>query len=138
MIKIKMLIILLISMIILSTGCAGIFSMIKGKNSELQAPEISSVINEDGSSQVSITNLNKSGEIYYTLDGAEPLTNSLLYEKSFTVNQTTTINARVIDRNKLSSITTQQFNITQGTLTPEINVGQTTTAIPSIILHISH
>lgn len=67
------------------------FQMIKiigGKNSQLQALEMTSLVNADGSSQVMMTNLNKSGEIYYTLDGAEPLTNSLLYKNSFTINQT--------------------------------------------------
>ena len=127
--------ILLISMIVSTTGCSNIFGMIAGQNGKLQAPEITSVVNADGSSQVSITNLNKSGKIYYTLDGAEPLTNSLLYKNSFAVKQTTTVNARVIDENELSSITTQQFNITQVMSKTEVNTGQTqtpTTSVPSI------
>lgn len=113
MIKIEVLVILLLSLIVATTGCANVFSMFTGKSGELQPPKITSVANADGSSQVSITNLNQAGEIYYTLDGAEPLTNSQLYKSSFAVNQTTTVNARVIDKNALSSVTTQQFTITK-------------------------
>jgi len=134
-INVGTLVILLLSLIVSTTGCSNIFGMIAGRDSKLQAPEITSVVNADGSSQVSITNLNKTGEIYYTLDGAEPLTNSLLYKNSFTVNQTTTVNTRVIDRNELSSVTTQQFNITQVTTTAAATTGQTqttSTSIPSI------
>lgn len=133
--KIAVLVILLSSMIVSVTGCSNIFGMITGQNGKLKAPEITSVVNADGSSQVSIANLNKTGEIYYTLDGAEPLTNSLLYKNSFAVNQTTSVNARVIDKNELSSITTQQFNITQVTTTPAATTGQTQStavSIPSI------
>lgn len=130
-IKIEVLVILMIIMIVSTTGCSSFFSMITGKNGELQSPQITSVVNTDGSSQVSITNLNKSGEIYYTLDGAEPLTNSLLYKNSFAVNQTTTVNARVINKNELSSITTQQFNITQVTM-PAATTAQTQSTAASI------
>lgn len=133
--KLAALVILLVSLSVSTTGCASFFGLITGQNSKLQPPEMTSVVNTDGSSQVSMTNPNKSGEIYYTLDGAEPLTNSLLYKNSFTVNQTTTVNARVIDENKLSSITTQQFIITQMTTTTEATTGQTpaaTTSVPSI------
>lgn len=130
-IKIGVLLILLVSMIISTTACATIFSMIAGEKSELQAPGITAVINADGSLQVSMTNLNKSGEIYYTLDGAEPLINSLLYKNSFVINQITSVNARVIDGKKLSPITTQHFNMTQVTPTTEATAGQAQT-IPSI------
>lgn len=130
--KIGALVILLLSLIVATTGCTNVFSMITGKNGELQPPGITSVVNADGSSQVSITNLNKSGAIYYTLDGAEPLTNSLLYKNSFTVNQTTTVNARVIDGKVLSSVTTQQFNITKGPTTTAATTGQTQTTASSI------
>lgn len=133
-IKIGLLLLLLMSMIISTTACTQIFSMIAGKNSQLQAPEITSLANADGSSQVTMTNLNKSGEIYYTLDGAEPLTNSLFYENPFPIKQTTSLNVRVIDGNKLSPITSQHFNITQVTPTPEASADQAQTApsIPSI------
>lgn len=134
-IKIEALLILLVTMIVSTTGCSNVFSMIAGKNGELQPPQINSVVNADGSSQVSITNPNQSGEIYYTLDGAEPLTNSVLYKNSFAVNQTITVNARVIDEKKLSSITTQQFNITQATTTPAATSGaiqSTVSSFPSI------
>lgn len=131
-IKIGALVILLISLIISTAGCSSVFSMITGKNGELQPPEVTSVVNADGSSQVSITNFNKTGEIYYTLDGAEPLTNSLLYKNSFTVKQTTSVNARVIDGNQLSSVTTQQFNITQMSTTSAATSGQTQSTAASI------
>ena len=127
--KIGALLIVLLSLIVATTGCTNVISMIAGKNGELQPPGITSVVNADGSSQVTITNLNQKGDIYYTLDGAEPLTNSLLYKNSFTVSQTATVNARVIDGKALSLVTTQQFNITQVPAT----TGQTPTAsVPSI------
>ena len=131
--KIGALLIVLLSLIVATTGCTNVISMIAGKNGELQPPGITSVVNADGSSQVTITNLNQKGDIYYTLDGAEPLTNSLLYKNSFAVNQTTTVNARVIEGKALSSVTTQQFNITQVPATTAATTGQTPTAsVPSI------
>ncbi len=134
-IKIGLLLLLLMGMIISTTACTNIFTMLAGKKGQLQAPEIEALANPDGSSQVTMTNLNKSGEIYYTLDGAEPLTNSLRYEKPFLIKQTTSLNARVIEGNRLSPITSQHFNITQVPPTPEAGSDQAQTpppAIPSI------
>ncbi|WKY48800.1 FN3 associated domain-containing protein [Eubacteriaceae bacterium ES3] len=89
--------------------------MIVNRNSQLLQPEITTVTNEDGSSEVTIVNPNQEGTIYYTLDGVEPLTNSKVYEGPFMIKQTTTLKTRVILENKMSAITTQQFTITQNT-----------------------
>lgn len=111
MFKLTALVILIISLIATTSGCLSVFKRITGVKGKLQPPEIRAVINADGSSQLSITNPNKTGEIYYTLDGAEPLRNSLLYENAFVVEQTTRVNARVIADKELSAVASQQVDI---------------------------
>ncbi|WKY44812.1 FN3 associated domain-containing protein [Eubacteriaceae bacterium ES2] len=98
------LILLLASVLILSSGCS---------LKKLAEPEISAITNTDGTSQVTITNQNDVGGVYYTVDGTDPLTNSKLYEGSIVITETTTLKARVIYEDVLSDIATQQFTITQ-------------------------
>lgn len=81
---------------------------------ELSTPEVSSTANSDGSSVVTINNPNKTGTIFYTIDGSEPLTNSKKYESPITLTTTTTLKARVIDeKDHLSDISIQQFTIVE-------------------------
>jgi len=97
------LILLVVSVLILTSGCS---------LKKLTEPEISAITNSDGSSQVTITNQNDVGDVYYTIDGTDPLTNSKLYEGSIVISETTTLKARVIYNDVLSDIATQQFTIT--------------------------
>lgn len=97
------LILLVMSVLILTSGCS---------LKKLTEPEISAITNSDGSSQVTITNQNDVGDVYYTIDGTDPLTNSKLYEGSIVISETTTLKARVIYNDVLSDIATQQFTIT--------------------------
>lgn len=97
------LILLVMSVLILTSGCS---------LKKLTEPEISAITNSDGSSQVTITNQNDVGDVYYTIDGTDPLTNSKLYEGSIVISETTTLKARVIYNDVLSDFATQQFTIT--------------------------
>jgi hypothetical protein len=83
-------------------------------SSEVIEPTITATSNPDGSSIITINNPNNSGTIFYTIDGSDPLTNSLKYETPITINSTTALKARVIDeKNNLSEITSQQFTIVE-------------------------
>ncbi|MDI3537009.1 MAG: hypothetical protein PWR12_1213 [Eubacteriaceae bacterium] len=124
------LIVSVFSLLLILSGCA---------SKELSEPEISAITNADGTSQVTITNQNDVGDIYYTIDGADPLTNSKLYSGSFIISETTTLKARTIYKNVLSVIATQQFTITAVTTngtdsstTSSATTASSTQTIPSI------
>lgn len=83
-------------------------------SNEVIEPAITATTNPDGSSIITINNPNNFGTIFYTIDGSEPLTNSLKYETPITISSTTALKARVIDeKNNLSGITSQQFTIVE-------------------------
>ena len=102
-------------------------------SSEVIEPTIIATANPDGSSIITINNPNNFGTIFYTIDGSDPLTNSLKYETPIIINSTTALKARVIDeKNNLSDITSQQFTIVEKVVeTPVATAPATTTTYGS-------
>lgn len=75
----------------------------------LQVPEISGTTPFLGSTEVTITNPNETGEIRYTLDGSDPDANATLYSDPFSLTETTTVKAIVVDGTKTSSVAQKSF-----------------------------
>lgn len=71
---------------------------------------------------VSMTNPNEDGTIYYTLDGSEPTSESNVYSSPVTLTNNTTVKAKVIAETGSSATATQTFTRAQA---PKINDGNT-------------
>ena len=56
--------------------------------------------------EVSITNPNSTGKVYYTLDGTEPTAASTEYAEAISITTNTTVKAVVIDGGKASEVGT--------------------------------
>lgn len=69
---------------------------------------------------VSMTNPNEEGTIYYTLDGSEPTASSNIYSAPVTLTNNTTVKAKVIAETGSSATATQTFTRAQA---PKINDG---------------
>ena len=69
---------------------------------------------------VSMTNPNGEGSIYYTLDGSEPTSESNVYYAPVTLTNNTTVKAKVIAETGSSATATQTFTRAQA---PKINDG---------------
>ena len=75
--------------------------------------------NEGESCEVKIDTKTEGAGIYYTLDGTDPTTESTLYEKSFSLTQTTTVKAIAVKDNKVSEIVSKTFTFIKNiTLNP--------------------
>lgn len=74
-------------------------------------PVISGEAEFTESTQVTITCKDASAAIYYTLDGADPTTNSLLYDEPFTLTETATVKAVAydIENEEYSAVATKTF-----------------------------
>lgn len=75
----------------------------------LSAPVIEGTTPFLGSTEVTITNPNETGEIRYTLDGSDPDANATLYSDPFSLTETTTVKAIVVDGTKTSSVAQKSF-----------------------------
>lgn len=75
----------------------------------LSAPVIEGTTPFLGSTEVTITNPNETGEIRYTLDGSDPDANATLYSAPFSLTETTTVKAIVVDGTKTSSVAQKSF-----------------------------
>ena len=63
-----------------------------------------------GSTEVTITNPNESGTIYYTTDGGDPSAEDAIYAGPFTITETTTVKAIVVDGNNISGVAQMTFD----------------------------
>ena len=61
--------------------------------------------------EVSITNPNSTGKVYYTLDGTEPTAASTEYAEAISITTNTTVKAVVIDGDKASEVVTAEYVI---------------------------
>ena len=61
--------------------------------------------------EVSITNPNSTGKVYYTLDGTEPTAASTEYAEAISITTNTTVKAVVIDGDKASEVATAEYVI---------------------------
>ena len=61
--------------------------------------------------EVSITNPNSTGKVYYTLDGTEPTAASTEYAEAISITTNTTVKAVVIDGGKASEVVTAEYVI---------------------------
>lgn len=61
--------------------------------------------------EVSITNPNSTGKVYYTLDGTEPTAASAEYAEAISITTNTTVKAVVIDGDKASEVVTAEYVI---------------------------
>ena len=62
-----------------------------------------------GSTQVTITNPNDGGDIYYTINGEEPTASSNAYTEPFTITESTTVKAIVVLGDKTSAVAQMSF-----------------------------
>ncbi len=62
-----------------------------------------------GSTQVTITNPNDGGDIYYTINGDEPTASSNAYTEPFTITESTTVKAIVVLGDKTSAVAQMSF-----------------------------
>ncbi len=62
------------------------------------------------SSLIEMIQFGKTGKIYYTLDGSEPSSKSILYESPFFVNKSTLIKASVIDGDQVGKVAIRQVH----------------------------
>lgn len=68
-------------------------------------------IDYDSPVTVEITCASSDADIYYTLDGTDPTTSSILYEGTFELNDYTTVKAKAFWNSMESNITTSEFDI---------------------------
>ncbi len=83
------------------------------KASGVSAPEISGSEVFSGSTQVTIT-ADEGSAIYYTTDGVEPTSNSLVYSAPFTINNSCVVKAVASKGGVLSSVVSKSFYKTIG------------------------
>ncbi|MBR6774567.1 MAG: chitobiase/beta-hexosaminidase C-terminal domain-containing protein [Bacteroidales bacterium] len=77
-----------------------------GDFAQTATPDITSNLERfDNEMQVTISCSDANAKIYYTLDGTEPTTKSMLYTKPYNVNETVTVKAKAYSNGKLASFT---------------------------------
>ena len=68
-------------------------------------------ISRDRAAEVTITLPKEALDIYYTLDGSEPTTNSIKYEGSFSLLKPATVQAIAVDGKQISEISRMDFDV---------------------------
>ncbi|MEM1328833.1 MAG: FN3 associated domain-containing protein [Bacteroidota bacterium] len=63
------------------------------------------------SAQIEMINFGKRGDIYYTLDGSEPTTQSKKYTSPFLLNESTLVKAKVIDGEQFGTVQTRAVHV---------------------------
>jgi len=71
--------------------------------------------------EVTITNSNENGTIYYTTDGSDPTASSTAYTGSFTVTETTTVKAIVVTEAGTSSVAEATYTKVEKTDIADVN-----------------
>lgn len=66
----------------------------------------------EGAVEVTITCATQSAYIYFTLDGSDPTTESMLYSQAFSVSETTTVKAIAVSDGLVSSVVSATYQMT--------------------------
>lgn len=77
----------------------------------LPAPTISGEAAFTGSTTVTIKSSESVASIYYTLDGTEPTTESILYKDPFVLDKTTTVKAIAVYKTVMSPVASMDFKL---------------------------